>query len=47
VKAQMSLVIFGMVLVALLVLATLFGTDSRDGNDWVQHCSVDETEVTR
>lgn len=36
----MSLVIFGAVLVTLLVLATLFGTDSRDGDDWTQHSSV-------
>ncbi len=43
----MSLAIFGVVLVALLVLATLFGTDSRDGNDWMQHSSLNEREVTR
>ncbi len=24
----------------LLVLATLFGTDSRDGDDWIKHTSV-------
>ncbi len=38
----MSLVIFGMILVALLVMATLFGTDSRDGNDWVKHSNVEK-----
>lgn len=37
VKAGMSLVIFGIVLVALVVLAALFGTDSRDGDDWIEH----------
>lgn len=36
----MSLAIFGMMLVTLLVLAPLFGTDSRDGNDWTEHSSV-------
>lgn len=33
----MGLVIFGAVLVMLLVLAPLLGTDSRDGNDWFEH----------
>ncbi|CAN5340042.1 hypothetical protein BH20ACT22_BH20ACT22_23370 [soil metagenome] len=38
----MNLVIFGVVVVALLVVATLFGTDSRDGNDWMEHSSMKE-----
>lgn len=38
----MSLVIFGVVLLALAVMATLFGTDSRDGDDWREHSSVEE-----
>jgi hypothetical protein len=38
----MSLVIFGVVLLALVVMTTLFGTDSRDGNDWMEHSSVEE-----
>lgn len=33
----MGLVIFGAVLVTLLLLAPLLGTDSRDGNDWIEH----------
>lgn len=37
VKAQMGLVIFGVVLVVLLVVAPLVGCDSRDGNDWSRH----------
>ncbi len=36
----MSLIFIGMILVTLLVLATLFGTDSRDGEDWIKHSSV-------
>jgi|AntDryMetagUQ889_1029465.scaffolds.fasta_scaffold42720_1 hypothetical protein len=38
----MSLVIFGVVLLALVVMATLFGADSRDGDDWMEHSSVEE-----
>ena len=40
VKAHMSLAILGAMLIMLLVLAPLFGTDSRDGNDWMHHSSA-------
>ena len=35
-----SLVIFGILFLVLIILPSIVGADTRDGNDWITHSRI-------